>query len=486
MNALLLASLIACSPDQRIELDLANPETFLSYDGVRATAQGLALAPQPGKWTELYRGKPEFGLVTGIFYMRERLFFLDSPLPAGSDGGDVYIWDPAKAQPRRVLQVQEQGAIYIRGNAGMLFIPGDDATENWDFGNVYRSTDGGEHWTKLRNVTYAVHIWDLGFWRGSMYVSTGSVKNNVGYAAVLRSDDNGKSWRQVLTAYPPDRKKQFARFYGLIPLKDALYASFTVVDNTPSKPGPKTSFDFYKFDGKRWAAVKLAPGPLRAPYFGLRHRDFERFSLVGADTGAYLLSDGKLSPIAGLEGLSVFDFDRIGDDELYAIGTDPRTKQSAIYAASFKATAAGSGSFEKLHPLPPGQEGLALRGVLGRLYVGTKSTLGGGLLTEANAANGSAITEPVRLTNEGRVWLRWEASRPAGASLQIQVRSSRSRSELDRAGGWPAPVGDEPYGAAELRGVPRGPVWIQVRVAMKTGSPILGPLLRRLSLETRR
>lgn len=485
VNALLLASLIAFPADRLFEIDLTKAESFQSYDGVRPTGQGLALAPQPGKWTELFRGRPEFGLITGVFAMRDRLLFLDSPLPAGSDGGEVYIWDPVRGQARRVLQVAEQGVVYIRGNAGSLFIPGPDATESWDFGNVYRSMDAGDHWTKLRTVPNAVHVWDLGFWRGGTYACTGSVKNNVGYAAVLQSQDAGKSWREVLVAYPPDRKKQFARFYALIPLKDALYASFAVIDKAPSKPGPKSSFDFYKFDGKRWSAVSLAGQPLRSPYFGLRHRDFEQFSLIGTGSGAYRLAEGRLTPVSGLEGLAVFDFERTGEDELYAVATDPRTKQSAIYGASFKAAASGDAAFEKLHPLPDAQEGLALRGIMRRLYVGTKATGGGRLLAEANAANGAAITAPVKLMNEGRVFVRLEGDRPEGSEFQVQIRASRNQSELERAGGWPRPIEDT-GGAVEVRGIPRGEAWIQLRLTMRGGGPLTSPLLRRLKIETRR
>lgn len=483
VNVLLLTSLLAVRPDQMVELDLTRTESLRSYENVRIAESGLALGPLAGKWIEMFRGRSDFGLLTGVYWMRDRLFFLDSPLPAGSDGGDVYMWD--KGKPKKVLEVREQGVVYMRGNGGKLFIPGADSTEAWDFGNIYRSLDGGITWSKFRSVPRAVHIWDMAHWRGKMYVSTGSLKDKAGYGAVLESSDGGKSWRETLIAYPPDRKKQFARCYSLIPLRDGLYASFAVVDNDAKKPGPKSSFDFYRFDGKKWTALKLFSEAQRTPYFGLRHRDFQKYALVGTSTGGYMLSDGQIEAIDGLEGKIVFDFERVGKEEMVAVATDPKTKLSAVYLSSLPELIDGTGRFDKAYSLPAGQEGLTIRTAMGRLLVGTRATGGGRLLAEANAPSGIAVTVPIKITNEGKLTVKWTGEQPAGTVLQFQVHSSRSEADLQRMTVWPRAREGAAPASFDITGVPKGLVFLQIRVVLR-GGDLISPSLRSIRIESKR
>jgi hypothetical protein len=480
----MMGIVLAVGRDAMVDIDLTKVESMKSFEGVRLSATGVRLAPEPGEWTEIFRGKAEFGFITGLFPYKNKVLVLDSPLPAGADGGTIHQLDLDKGQSRKVLDVQEQGLIYIREQAGKLYAPGPDGIEDWKFGNIYRSSDG-EKWTKLRSVPNAVHIWDMCSWKGKLYVSTGSVKNNEGYAAVLQSSDEGKTWREVMTAYPPDRKKQFARAYALIPLPDGLYASFAAVDNKPAEPGPKPSVDFYRYDGRRWTPLKLFENPARSPYFGLRHREFGAISLVGFRGGAALLSAGKLTPIPELEGLTVMDFERVGEENVYALANESG-RSALIYGASFASLNAGTVNFQKVGSLPLGTEGLSLTSLDARLLVGTKATGGGQVYAEANHQMGTVVTKAVQLTNQGRVKLSWTGEQPEGCSLQFQVHAGRSERDLDRSSSWSTTRDVKSPSEIELRGLPRGEIWIQVRIVMRTEDDLTGPVVKGLKLRSER
>lgn len=333
-----------------------------------------------GDWTELYKGKAEFGYVTGVHWVKGKLFFLDSPIPAGSDGGDVYIWDLESGRARRVLQVREQGVTTIREIGSKLAIPGTDAMESWDLGNLYVSLDKGDSWQKVRTIPVGVHIWDVCEWRDKLYTSTGSVRDGFGYGAVCESDDGGRTWKESLMAYPPDRKEknQFARCYALIPTPDGLYASFVARDSQKTVDTPER--DFYRFDGRAWSPIKLLPERVGTPYFGLRHREFGDAALIMGRPNSYLLRGGKVHKLKGLEERTTFMATLAGADDLYAVASSADGKSSKVYRASLKSVLAGTGGFVEAFDLPEGQEAIAIEAARGGLYVGTRSKDGGRLL----------------------------------------------------------------------------------------------------------
>jgi hypothetical protein len=473
---------LALSP-QAITLNMAQRDVFSHVDGVEQKAGRLVLESQEGQWTELFKGKPSFGYVTGVFSFFDKLFFFDSPVPAGSDGGDIYVWDQKLGKPAKIGAVQEQGVTYMRQNGKNLYIPGPDAMESWDKANIYRSTDSGQKWTKVRTIPNGVHVWDLCFWRGKLYVSTGSVKKAEGYGAVLESSDDGKTWKEVLAAYPPDKKKQFARCYVLIPLPDGLYASWIVVDNDPKKPGPRQQNDFYRYDGKKWTPLTLFTAPPRTPYFGLRHREFRDFSLIGARGTSFMLRDGRVTALEGLGNLTVLDFCALDEKELLAVATDGQTKESAIYRASIAPFGDRLTGFTKTAALPAGQEGLAVQVVNGKTYVGTRAEGGGRLLSEGAVTDGFAITKPVRVRNRSSIRVTWEGQQPAGSSLQFQVHAARSQREVLRMTDWPETPGTTSPASLTLKGLPQGEIWIQLKLVLRSDNGVSMPELSSLRIE---
>jgi len=350
----------------------------LFFSALLAATVSIATA-QTAPYKELYRGNPKFGFITGIHYLYGRLMFLDSPIPAGSNGGDVYVWDDELGRARRVFEVQEQGVTLIRPFGGKLYIPGADAFESWALGNFYVSSDKGETFNKVRTIPVGVHVWDICFWRGKMYASTGSSRNGLGYGAVCESEDGGQTWKESLVAPPPDPKdkSQFGRCYALIPTKGGLFASFVASNGKGFLPTDGRYF--YEFDGQKWGPVNLLPERVSTPYFGLRFREIQEVPFILGRPNSYALIGGKAVKLLGLEGLTSFMAATRGDF-VYVIASDPVAKLSKVYRADLSKVLAGKSKFEPMLSLPPGEEGISLEVAKDKLYIGTRAKEGGRLL----------------------------------------------------------------------------------------------------------
>ncbi|MCC7435667.1 MAG: exo-alpha-sialidase [Methanoregulaceae archaeon] len=339
-------------------------------------ASCLATGDTP-RLVELFRGNPKFGLITGIHAVADRLFFFDSPPPAGSDGGDVYQFDIESGTAKRVFQVQEQGASVLRSFGGRLYIPGADAMEGWELGNFYVSDDKGETFKKVRTIPVGVHIWDITEWRGKLYVSTGSVRDGQGYGAVCESSDGGQTWTESLIAYPPDKgvKGQFGRCYALIPTADGLYASFMARDAQKIIPTPER--DFYRYDGNTWSPATLLPERVATPIFGLRHREIGDAAFVLGRPNSYVRQGKHIQKLLGLESRSTFMVAPLGTDDLFAVCSAFDGKSSTLMKASLKGVLTGSSGFTKVLEMPAVEEAVTVESYRNRLFVGTKSDGGG-------------------------------------------------------------------------------------------------------------
>lgn len=94
---------------------------------------------------------------------------------------------------------------------GNLYVPGHDATQNWEWGNFYQRTLEGK-WTMYRNVPNALHLYDLMFKDGKLFAGIGLYEG----AAVGITEDMGKHWKII-----PLGK---SRVYSLLPVGDKLLA----------------------------------------------------------------------------------------------------------------------------------------------------------------------------------------------------------------------------------------------------------------------
>lgn len=228
---------------------------------------------------------------------------------------------------------------------GKLVIPGPDATEDWDKGNVYVLT--GEGWKKKRTVTHGIHVNQIASYGNKWYAATGSYfefeeDRLYPFGGILSSEDEGDSWGLVY-ASPTDDRSVF-RIGSLIAFQDKLYAfpyAYRSMrrEEIPSEYHPflsKTYGDEYlilvddplgasdvlTFDGDRWEYIDLVPSPqvcLIAPFL------FNGKLILSLLNGAYVdyLALGKGLPGNATSSLYVldhagmskldFEYDRIRD-----------------------------------------------------------------------------------------------------------------------------------------------------------------------------
>ena len=91
--------------------------------GVAVAIAALAsavLAQDTPSLKELFRGNPKFGLITGIYAVADRLFFFDSPPPAGSDGGDVYQFDIESGKAKLKMGQQGPAVLELQKKLGVV------------------------------------------------------------------------------------------------------------------------------------------------------------------------------------------------------------------------------------------------------------------------------------------------------------------------------------------------------------------------------
>ena len=109
-----------------------------------------------------------------------------------SNMGPIDVWSfDASGVFTNEYTVDDEHVWLFREYDGKLFIPGSDATESWDFGNLYIKDSGS--WQKLRTIPRGLHVTDIAIFRGNIYVTISSE----GYSELLESSDMGQTWKSI-------------------------------------------------------------------------------------------------------------------------------------------------------------------------------------------------------------------------------------------------------------------------------------------------
>ncbi|MBD0379734.1 hypothetical protein [Paenibacillus sedimenti] len=102
---------------------------------------------------------------------------------------------------------------------GKLYIPGNDARdEGWEFGNYYKLE--GNEWIKYRNVPNGIHVYDMAYYEGKLFVAIGTDST----PDVLMSEDDGLTWTKIGSI----GGKNPPRAYTLFEFKKKLFAVSTI------------------------------------------------------------------------------------------------------------------------------------------------------------------------------------------------------------------------------------------------------------------
>lgn len=149
---------------------------------------------------------------------------------------DLWSYDPNADSFERELTVDDEEIERFRAIDGRLCIPGHDARESWELGNLYvRNLEG---WAKLRTLQNAVHVYDVASLDGRLFAA-GAVVFPVeppdAGGGIWASEDEGQTWTlarhygpitangEVRTSDPLD--PGVWRFMTLVEFEGFLYAS---------------------------------------------------------------------------------------------------------------------------------------------------------------------------------------------------------------------------------------------------------------------
>ena len=116
---------------------------------------------------------------------------------------------------KKEYTVDDEQVHTFRDYDGKLYIPGMDATQSWQYGNLYVKDDGV--WQKLRTIPKAIHVWNVAVLEGNIYVQTRDYGDNI-LTSISESSDDGQTWDVVISVdYESDS------FFGnMIPFDDFL------------------------------------------------------------------------------------------------------------------------------------------------------------------------------------------------------------------------------------------------------------------------
>ncbi|TET24911.1 MAG: hypothetical protein E3J78_00360 [Candidatus Cloacimonadota bacterium] len=137
---------------------------------------------------------------------------------------DIISFDLKEKKFIREFTVDDEAIYRYQVVDGKLVIPGPDATEDWELGNLYILTDRG--WKKKRTITHGIHVNHITTLNNRWYAATGSYfefgeNELLAFGGILASEDQGNTWKLVY-ASPTDDNSVF-RIGSLLAFKDRLY-----------------------------------------------------------------------------------------------------------------------------------------------------------------------------------------------------------------------------------------------------------------------
>ncbi len=280
--------------------------------------------------------------VNELKVFRDKLYIGYGDYGVNTGPTDVLTYDLLKEEFGKEFTVDEEAIDRFVVLDGKLVIPGVDATESWDFGNVYVQTETG--WRKHRTVPRGLHVFDLASYRKKWYAGIGSnfefgKGEPPAFGAILSSADEGATWG--LEYGTPSDKQSVFRVNALSAFKDKLYGfpfAYTGMakDEIPKefwsylgKPygmqdgkelylvllsDPLGEADAVVYDGKAWKPLNLIPGPnvLRVTPFVYKDKLLLSvvFGTYAASLPDYVALHKKLPPHVS-SALYVYDGEKV-------------------------------------------------------------------------------------------------------------------------------------------------------------------------------
>lgn len=236
-----------------------------------------------------------------------------------------------------------------------LYVPGVDALEPWDFGNIYRRTlDFG--WEKLRTVPGAVHLYGIGFLNGVLTVSGSDA---AGTGIIWQSWDYGQSWAVMQTFPNLDARGYWLAVYSHIATFEDRLAVITARNG------------LFTFDGSTWSSIAVDD----VPSSGLKGAEvFGPHTVLAPYTSSATLNT-RMDRLYLLTGTAISSIDMgdpvmdavVGGERLYVLVD--RGRGAGAILATRDVSCACLDTFEEIATIPTGRP-RSLLATSSRLLVG--------------------------------------------------------------------------------------------------------------------
>ena len=111
--------------------------------------------------------------------------------PSKNSGNlNLYVYNPKTNGFNSEAIIYDDQIDIFKVLQNQLFIPGNDATGSWEWGNIYLRL-ANQKWQMYRNLPHALHVYDLTLHDNKLFAGIGLDEG----AAVGVSTDLGKSWK---------------------------------------------------------------------------------------------------------------------------------------------------------------------------------------------------------------------------------------------------------------------------------------------------
>lgn len=315
----------------------------------------------------------------------QKLFVGSGDYDANSGPVEIYSYDLQTENWQHTGTLPDEQADRFIIIDDTLMIPGCDPRGSWDYGNLYRYSDG--QWQTLRNIPGGIHQFDLIQYEDALFVGLGVSPGN---SPIAVSHDGGNTF-QTVPMYKDGQllhnfveNNALARIYDFFMLDNELYAFYYqyAVDSR--------AMEIYRYESNAFYYHSSLPEKL-----SYNRTSYQVFNAKSNFDGKVYFSTGNLYVTEDLKTASRIP---LGDNEIV---TDLRNIDGKLYACSIAENSDGSyrtsiwvkypystDRFKKVFYFTYDCPAQSFTYQNGFFYFGT----GDGILSEENTSNGTILT----------------------------------------------------------------------------------------------
>jgi hypothetical protein len=138
--------------------------------------------------------------VWDMHFFNDRIYIGSGDMWNNSGVTDVWAYNGTKFENE--FTVDDEMIFNFREYDKKLFIPGNDATEDWGLGNLYINDPSripNPGWLKLRTLPGCLHSFDIALFQNKLFANMTTDSNNP--YKIVESTDMGKTWATFLAEY---------------------------------------------------------------------------------------------------------------------------------------------------------------------------------------------------------------------------------------------------------------------------------------------